>query len=40
MKQDRDLYDRQVALCEAAEIRAEQILEQAPQQWYSWVTYF
>lgn len=40
VKQDRNLYDRQVALSEIAELRAEQILEQEPQQWYDWFRYF
>jgi hypothetical protein len=39
-EQDRNLYDREVALFEAAELRAEQILEQQSQQWHGWSCYF
>jgi hypothetical protein len=38
--EDRALYDRRVVLLEAAELRAEEILEQHPQRWHSWFRYF
>jgi hypothetical protein len=37
---DRSLYDRRVALLEVAELRAEEILEQQAERWYSWLSYF
>jgi len=37
---DRVLYDRHIALLEAAELRAEEILEQHTPCWQSWLDYF
>jgi hypothetical protein len=39
-EKDKVLYDRRVVLLEAAELRAEEILEQHPQEWHSWFRYF
>ena len=38
--QDRNLYDRDIAIMESAELRAEEILEHDPTQWHSWLSYF
>ena len=39
-EEDEALYDRHVVLLEAAELRAEEVLEQHPQRWHSWFSYF